>query len=170
MNLKIIGAVCVIVACGGAGFLMAAQYLSNIRMHTDMIIALNYMESDLHYRCTPLPSLCRQASEQVYGKVRLVFMELADELEAQISPNAELCMASVLDKLCLTHSKLGSIFMELGRNLGTFDMDGQMLALRNVRNLCSEELKQLQKGRAGRVRSYQTLGLCAGAAIAILFV
>ena len=170
MNYKLIGAVCVIVACGGAGFLMAANYISQIQTLTDMIVILNYMENELQYRCTPLPSLCKYAAEQVNGKLGLVFAHLADELEEQVSPNVELCMISVLDRLNITIGSMHSILIDLGRNLGKFDMEGQLRALESARKMCSEDLKQLQMGKRERVRSYQTLGLCTGAAIAILFV
>ena len=39
-----------------------------------------------------------------------------------------------------------------------------------VRNYCDRELESLGKNGEERLRSYQTLGLCAGAALAILFV
>lgn len=170
MNCKLIGAICVIVACGGTGFMMAGQYVSQIRMLADMIIVIDYMESEIQYRCTPLPLLCRQASEQVCGKLSNVFQALADELEAQVSPNVELCMVSVLDRLNITQKVMRTALLGLGCNLGKFDMAGQMRALDNSRSIYGETLRQLQQGREGRIRSYQTLGLCAGAAIAILFV
>lgn len=170
MNYKLIGAICVIVACGGTGFMMAGHYISQIRQLADMLIAIDYMESEIQYRATPLPLLCRQTSEQVSGRLKLVFLTLADELEAQIAPDVALCMASVLDKLSITQKMMRSVLTGLGNNLGKFDMSGQLRALQNSHNICSDKLKQLQKEREGRIRSYQTLGLCAGAAIAILFV
>lgn len=170
MNYKLIGSICVIAACGGAGVMMAVQYISQIRLFADLIIILNFMESEIQYRCTPLPLLCRQAAEQVTGKMRTVFDNLANELEAQIAPNAELCMISVLDRLSITEGTIRTTLMALGSNLGKFDMNGQLRAFESTRNVCSENLKVLQKSRDQRIRSYQTLGLCTGAAIAILFV
>ena len=170
MNYKLIGSICVIAACGGAGVMMAVQYISQIRLLADLIIILNFMESEIQYRCTPLPLLCRQAAEQVTGKMRIVFDNLANELEAQIAPNAELCMISVLDRLSINEDTIRTTLMALGSNLGKFDMDGQVRALESTRNICSENLKLLQMSRDQRIRSYQTLGLCTGAAIAILFV
>ena len=170
MNLKVIGAVCVIFGCGSCGFLMAAQYLKNIRLLRNLITVLDYMQCDLQYRCTPLPQLCRLAGQQVGGKVHQIFILLADELDAQISPNAAFCMASVLDRIEPVWSTLREILLVLSSSLGKFDMDGQLLALDKARTHCQENLEQLQLGRDSHIRSYQTLGLCAGAAIAILFV
>ena len=90
MNIKLIGVVCVIASCGGAGFMMAWQYISQIRMLADMLIVLDYMQSEIQYRCTSLTPLCRQAAGQVGGKIGEIFLLLADELETQISPNVQI--------------------------------------------------------------------------------
>ena len=170
MSYKLIGVVCVIAACGGTGFMMAGQYISQIRMLADMIIVLDYMQSEIQYRCTPLTPLCRQAAEQISGKIQQIFQVLADELERQIAPSVEICMTNTINKLGVHQCVIREILTSLSCNLGKFDVLGQVRALENTRNLCSEKLKELQMQRQSRVRSYQTLGLCAGAAIAILLV
>lgn len=170
MNIKWIGACCIVAACGGCGFLMAFQYLTKIRLLRTLMDALDYMACELQYRCTPLPQLCRQAGQLSQGKIREVFILLADELEAQISPDAQRCMASVLDRLGDLDKTLYEILSALGTSLGRFDMPGQLRGLENGRNTCREKLEQLTQNKDSRLRSYQTLGLCAGAAIAILFV
>ena len=76
----------------------------------------------------------------------------------------------VLDKLGATETAWGTILLELGKNLGNFDMAGQLQGLEYARTLCRENLEKLMHNKESRLRSYQTLGLCAGAAIAILFV
>ena len=58
----------------------------------------------------------------------------------------------------------------MGSSLGRFDLEGQLQGLESVRIYCREQLDELSKDRDVRLRSYQTLGLCAGAALAILFV
>ena len=95
---------------------------------------------------------------------------LAEELEAQISPDAQRCMAAVLDTLADADETLYGILSSLGMSLGRFDMPGQLQGLENSRNACREKLELLKQNKDRRLRSYQTLGLCAGAAIAILFV
>ena len=58
----------------------------------------------------------------------------------------------------------------LGTSLGRFDLTGQLNGLEQVRSHCRRELEALAGNRDQRVRGYQTLGICAGAALAILFV
>jgi len=59
---------------------------------------------------------------------------------------------------------------ELGGNLGRFDIPGQLRGLENTRKECCDKLQMLTQNNDSRLRSYQTLGLCAGAALAILLV
>jgi hypothetical protein len=62
------------------------------------------------------------------------------------------------------------VLRELGQSLGRFDLNGQLLGIAAVRNTCRSKLQQFEKNKEVRLRSYQTLGLCAGAALAILFI
>lgn len=170
MHMKWIGAVCIVVGCGSCGFLMAWRYLLKIRRLQALINALEYMECELQYRSTPLPLLCREAGQLSQGKIQEVFLLLAEELDAQISPDAQRCMASVLARLGDMEKSLYEILFTLGTSLGRFDMQGQLRGLEHARNSCRTELSLLTENKSSRLRSYQTLGLCAGAAIAILFV
>ena len=170
MSLKVIGVLCIVISCGGCGFLLAAQYMVRIRSLRNLMLALEYMECELQYRCTPLPLLCRQAGQQSHGIVQKLFSDLADELEAQISPDPERCMAAVLDRHSEMDSTLFAIAQQLGMNLGKFDLPGQLRGVERIRMLCGEKLEKLTQNKESRLRSYRTLGLCAGAALAILLV
>ena len=55
-------------------------------------------------------------------------------------------------------------------SMGRFDVKGQIQGLEAVRSYCRGELENMAVNREARLRSYQTLGLCTGAALAILFV
>jgi hypothetical protein len=54
--------------------------------------------------------------------------------------------------------------------MGRFDLEGQLNGLEAVRTRCRDWLDELISGREVRLRNYQTLGLCAGAALVILFI
>ena len=62
------------------------------------------------------------------------------------------------------------LLRQLGKTLGRFDLEGQLQGLQAVCAACLEARDSLQKDRDTRLRSYRTLGLCAGAALAILFL
>ena len=60
--------------------------------------------------------------------------------------------------------------LNLGNSLGLFELEGQIKGVESVRNDCAQQLKQLSHNDQLRLRSYQTLALCAGAALAIIFI
>ena len=170
MNYKWIGAVLVIVGCGGFGFSLAATQLreeSNLRQ---LIRMLKFMERELRYRLTPLPQLCRQASGEGKGAVRDVMKQLATELERQEQPDVSSCMRMAMERSGELSRRMRRLLSRLGRCLGRFDIEGQLEGLEEILDACREQLKDLQSEKRTRLKSYRTLGLCTGAALVILFL
>lgn len=170
MSFKIIGAIFVIVGCGGFGFMLAASNRREEKCLRQFMSALEYMECELQYRLTPLPELCRQAAKECNGAGKSVFLSLAGELDGQLSPDVERCMLSVLSRTNDLPQYTLAAMKQLGHSLGQFDIDGQLKELSGIREECRRNLEALTNNQAVRLRSYQTLGLCAGAAMAILFI
>lgn len=170
MSYKVLGALLVIAGCGGFGFALAANHRREERTLRQLVNVLDFMECELQYHLTPLPELCRQAGRESSGVIRGVMLALARELEDQISPDVASCMLAALSKTGEIPKLTYRCLRALGRSLGRFDLTGQLRGLEAVRATCRKELEDLAKNRDVRLRSYQTLGLCAGAALAILFI
>ena len=170
MNFKWIGAIMVIVGCGGFGFSLAAAHRREESTLRQLIFALDYMECELQYRLTPLPDLCRAAAGEQRGCVREVLLNLSRELDAQISPDVERCMQAAISMVEDIPKHTKAAFLDMGKTLGRFDLSGQLKGLEQVRRACRTELESLRTNREPRLRNYQTLGLCAGAALAILLI
>ena len=58
----------------------------------------------------------------------------------------------------------------LGKTLGRFDLTGQLSGIESVIQLCRRDLDGLLSNQDVRLRSYRTLGICAGIALVILFI
>ena len=170
MTYKWIGAILILSCCGSVGFSIAAAFRKEENMLQQLISAVTYMESELQYRLTPLPQLCRQTAKYSGGEIRRLFQALAEELEQQILPEASDCMLAALATVPGLPVNLRSLLKELGKSLGQLDLIGQAAGLNHIRDTCKRRLSQLEANRDQRLRSYQTLGLCAGAALAILLV
>lgn len=170
MNIKLFGSIMVIIACGGFGFSLAANHRADIRFLRALIGVLNYMECELNYRLTPLPQLCRQAAAEHTKTLGAVFNHFADALDSQISPDTNRCMQMAVAKCAPLSGIAKECLLELGRSLGKFDLQGQLAGLDAIRQTCRRKLKELENNKDVRLRSYQTLGLCTGAAIAILLI
>lgn len=170
MTMKWIGALLVIAGCGGVGFTMAASYKREEWCLRALLRALDYMACELQFRLTPLPELCLTAGKECGGPAGQALTALARELESQISPDADSCMYAVLSKQENLPDTTAEALRLLGKSLGRFDLEGQLQGIEQVRACCRRELSSLEAGRDQRIRGYQTLGVCAGAALAILFV
>lgn len=170
MGLKIIGVILVVAGCAGFGFKLASNHLKEERSLRSLIRILDYMECELQYRMTPLPDLCRQAAVESEGLLKKAFTLLANRLDDRISTNVDDCMACVLPAVGSIPPLTASALAQLGKSLGRFDIEGQLKGLEAVRQSCRQQLNGLEKDRDMRLRNYQTLGICAGAAIAILLI
>lgn len=139
-------------------------------MLRQLVAALDYMQCELQYRLTPLPELCRGAGLQAKGILRQVFLTFSQELDYRLTPDVASCMAAALEKARNLPRKTGGNLLLLGNSLGRFDLEGQIQGLEAVRQQCREDIQTLAVDKLQRLRSYQTLSLCAGAALVILFM
>ena len=170
MSIKGLGAVLIIAGCGGFGFSMAAGVRQQEKLLGQLIRILGILETELQYRLTTLPELCRLAAAECDGTLRSIFRELMTALIRQDQPDATVCMDLVLNRCEELPGRLRKHLRHLGRSLGRYDLPGQLRGLQTVRSACEGDLALLQQSREVRLRSYQTLSLCAGTALAILFV
>ena len=170
MTLKWIGAMLILTACCVFVFMVTANHKKEIQGMKSLISALDYMECELQYRMCALPDLCRKTAYETDGILRKVFTALANELEDQISPDVRQCMHSVLAGTKDIPTQTLHSLQLLGDSLGRFNLEGQLKGLEAVRQECRGILSKLMGNTETRIRSYQTLGLCAGAAIIILLI
>lgn len=169
MTIKLLGAFLVVAGCGSFGFSMAASFRGQQRGFEQFVRALDFMHAELSYRMPPLSVLCRSAGSIVTGPVQKTLLTLADELDCQVAPDVTLCMAAALNRQNLPPN-LRQAFLNLGDSLGRFDLPGQLRGLDTAHEEAKRVLQELRDHRQNRLRSYQTLGLCAGASLAILFL
>lgn len=170
MTLKLIGAILVIAACGGVGASMVRDHKREEKGTSELIQAIDLMSCELEQHLTPLPQLCRMVAENGSGIIGRVFMDLSSELDKQVGPSVSLCMAEAIRRNTKLTTNTRNLLEQLGATLGRFDLNGQIKGLEAVKRSCLVQLDHFTKNRDVRLRSYQTLGLCAGAALAIIFL
>lgn len=167
--IRLAGAVLLMAGCGGFGFSLAAAHRREAAMLRRLIHGLQEMEWELKYRMTELPELCRIAADAAGGEVRDIFRELSGKLIRCEVTDIAASLNGILSCRELPRRVRRNI-RQLGASLGRFDLEGQLQGLQAVRLQCREDLKALEENSIQRLRSYQTLALCAGAALAILLL
>jgi stage III sporulation protein AB len=170
MIIKIIGAVLVICACTGFGFRFAALHKKCERSLVELVQVIDYLICQIKYQKTPLALLFKQAAVSTSGSLKRLLLSFGEELESQVFPDIYICMKRLLGKFPDIPPTSKELLIKMSTTLGKFDLNGQVLELEGVRNEAIGKIKTLAENRDVRLRTYQTLGLCAGAALAILFV
>jgi stage III sporulation protein AB len=170
MIIKLIGAGLILLGCGALGVLIIASHKREERFLLDLIRILEFMECELQFRATSLPDLCRQAACETGGTLCRLFTELAYELEAQVFPDVTQCMKTVISKNKELSNFLVQALNMLGSTLGRFDLEGQIKGLRSTHIECNRFLEQLSEKKNVHLRNCQTIWLCAGAALVIIFI
>ena len=160
----------IVASCSGCGFVVAAGKRREESLLVQLADILQFMEAELQYRLTPLPELCRMAAGEGKGILRVVFRNLYRELTWQKLPDAPSCMYAAIQRTGEMPVSLRRLLVQLGNTLGRFDLPGQLQGIRAVRKRCEASCETLRKNRDERLRSYQTLGICAGAALAVLLL
>lgn len=168
--MKWIGVLLVLSGSGSFGFMLVRNHLRSENALRQLLCALEFMECELRYRMTSLPQLCRCAAGQRTGPVRRVLEAFARELEDQVSPDVSCCMRAALLANPDLPGQTASVLQDMGQNLGRFDLEGQLAMLQSARQTCRQQLELLSRDRDSRLRGYQTLALCTGAALAILLL
>lgn len=170
MPIRYVGAILIFVSCGAFGFLKAAGCRREERCLAELVRLLETMQSELEYRLTPLPQICANALKAESGCLQQIFTSLSQELESQIAPDAASCMQAALFSVREIPSSVRKALVMLGNSLGKFDLNGQINEISVVRQYCLTHLEQMRDNQDVRLRNYQTLGLCIGAGLAILFL
>ena len=167
---KLFGAALIIIASGGFGLSMVIAHKKEVQCLRAILAALSYMKCELQFHSTPLPMLCRKTSGVISGPVKQYFIELSSELDDQICPEIQSCSAHALSKVRQLPKSSCEMILVLSRTLGAFDLAGQLEGIDRAANQTELVLERLSSGQEQRLRNYQTLSLCAGAALAILLV
>ncbi len=170
MWIRWIGAVLVLLGGGGFGFSVAQQQRREERLLEQLYRALEFMENELSCNLTPLPTLCALAAAQAGGEICAIFSKLSDALLCNSAADARSCMDAALREVPPPAQSLRDALSYLGQSLGRFDLRGQLSGFSATKQLCARRLAALREDQQTRLRSYRILGLCGGAALAILLI
>ena len=166
---KWIGAGLVFAGCTGAGFLKASAYRREERLLADTYRLLEQMENELSFRVSDVYILCdlsRNFSKELASFYDAVKENLLNQSADTVSDAMEI--------VCREGNSLPQSVYEmqflLGQTLGQYDLEGQLREISSVKEICRQKLTALQDNREDKLKSYQTLGLCAGAALALMLL
>lgn len=129
------------------------------------------MERELSFRLTPMPELLERLSRQADPPADGLFAGCREGLSSLGERSlAELWKAGVRQPALLLEAEELALLDGLGQVLGSYDGEGQLAALAQTCAALERALAEARSERKRMGRVYQTLGLAAGAFLAILLV
>ena len=156
--------------CGGCGFSMASEYRVAEQSLRQLQNALEILQCEIQFRLTPLPEICVILRNACPGPVGAFFEALRRQLLLPDAGEFHVCAGAAASQVRELPGACKKILLELCGTLGRYDTEGQMRAIVAAKDECLRNLEEIRAGQAGRVRSYKALGLCGGAALAILLL
>ena len=170
MIIKTLGAICIFGVCGGFGWMLAYAKKKEIDLIEQFIRILLRLENEIHYHLKSIPDIFRHISAEEKGELSEFLLQTAVEMENQIQPDVARCMAVSATGLAGMPNSIIKLIENLGNELGRYEVEGQISGIEQVRMRAEELRNELSRDRIRRIRGYQTLGLCVGAALVIIFI
>ena len=167
MILKVIGAILVIFGAYFVGHKVSYSKKRTVYLLQQLIVAFEQIVCELRYRKIPLSVVFRRVDTES-DVVNCLFYNLSEELEGQISPDVICCANAAMLQTNQMPDELKTYVVNMGKIMGTFDLDGQIKGLNSLCEECKNTLMHLSENQDVRLRNNRTLVLCAGIAIVIL--
>ena len=135
---------------------------------SQLLAALEQMRCEIAFRHTPLPELMQLLAAESHGAVADFFRNTSKELMRREAASAGVAFRMCLPPAPVFPPQARQTILQLGSSLGRYDIKSQLrgvdLAIERTRN----QLDKWRSEQRSLIRSYCTLGICAGMAIAIL--
>ena len=170
--LKLIGLSLILAVSGAVGAGLAGTVKRQQAQTLALIDALLRIRHELQYRLTPLPEIFSALGGGRNREIADFFSRFAAGLSsAQTCTVGYACRQALAQThgLCLSGTARGTLLSLFG-SLGKYDLDGSVQALDLALSRLREEAKTLQSGAAARCKTYLTLGICTGLAVAVILI
>ena len=170
--LKTIGMILILMASGTVGFGMARTVRRQQVQTVVLIDALLRLRHELQYRLTPLPDAFAVLGEMPNREVAAFFSAMSARLQSGRTCTVGYACRQALRRtegLCIP-AGVRTTLMSLFDTLGKYDLDGNLQALDLALGRLREEARQLQGSAAARCKTYVTLGVCTGLAVAVILI
>ena len=170
--MKLIGVIFVILSSGTVGFRLARQLRQRCTMLRQLQSGLHVLKNEIAFCASPLPKAFARVAASLDGPMAEVFAKVSGSMDKHcwLTPFSAFRQA-LRDAVGIRQEdKIRTILLELAGKLGQYDLDSQMQGIELAMNRLEEERQNAEQERSVKSRTYETLGICAGLAVAIILL
>ena len=167
--IKWIGAGLILLGAGGFGIGKAARFYRQMRQLRSFSNALEILKCELNYTLLPLPELCRVTAERS-ERVCAGFLRDYARLLEQGSPRKMAAAACLESRVLCLPEEAQTALLDLFSSMGRYALDGENRLLSRTQLRLEAAIRTGEAEKRPMVKGYAALGLCTGAALAILLM
>ena len=170
--LKTIGMILILTASGTVGLGLARTVRRQQTQTVALIDALLRLRHELQYRLTPLPDAFAVLGGMPNREVAAFFSGMSERLQSSRTCTVGYACRKAMERTsglqltAGTHSALLALFDALDRE----DLEGNLQVLELALERLRAEARMIQSGSRARCRTYISLAVCTGLAIAVILV
>lgn len=170
--MKLVGMVFIMVSAGSVGIRIAVSLRKRCALLRQLLTAVQILQNEISFCGTPLPQAFALAAVSAEGVVERLCSAVAKEMDQRrwITPQAAMERAWKAEPDLAQELVLHEVLLTLAAGLGKYDRDSQIQTLERTKSRLEELLRTAEQERSIRSRTYETLGICAGLAMAILLI
>lgn len=164
--MRVAGMIFIVLSAGSVGFQMASNLKKRCMLMQQILISLQVMKNEIVVCRTPLPRVFALMAASVQEPLSLVYSCIAKDMDRNrwVTPYEAVCTAL----LGFSEATVGDVLLPLAQTLGKYDLDAQTIGIDKAVFDAQAILHTLEDERRLKSRTYRTLGICTGLAVAIL--
>ena len=164
MFLFFVGFVC-------AGRLLALHHIKKAELTSDLIMMLSIIKNRLRYDCLPVPELLRVLCGTDKLKNLHFISQCAEKVEkGEAFPSAWEISVESDRELCALLDNCKAYLVQLGEDIGTTNVQGQLACCEYYEQLFKKELAAREENQKKYAKLYPSLGAMLGVAAAIIII
>ena len=167
--LKTVGLVLVVLCCSGCGAMMAANLRRRMAALQKTQLFLHLLSERLSYTLCPVQELFAELAGEPLLRELDYIAACSRRLQAR-EPFPEALRESVLESRLPLNERDREVLVSLCPIIGASDVENQLSGLALIRANLSGQAGQAREQVQRRARLYRSLGVLAGAAMAILLL
>lgn len=167
--MKLLGGALIVLAAGWTGLEPVLRLRRRQRVLDSLSLAMELLRAELRSSLAPLPELFAAAARSMEGVTSSFFQQLAQDMRERPLATPMQLMRARLPILGLEPWEC-AILLELGNALGCYDLESQLRLLDAAQLRLQQAAEHCGKQILGEGRSWGTLGICTGLALAIVLV
>lgn len=166
--MKILGVIFVVTSSVIVGIHIGKILKQRCSYIRQMIDAFQVLENEISFGSTPLPEAFMYASEATEGKLKSILNDVSTRMTKNCWKTPKRAMEEAL--LAVSDGFGDDILIDLAERVGKYDVQTQLAGIHIAKQRAEQTLRTLESEYGAKSRTYRTLSVCAGMAVAILLL